>query len=113
MKDYVKEFEEIIDDGSYEDSDVIHEAKRIIKEMQFQLSLKKMVLVDCDDNEAYGVLSVLDKTPHQVQEEINKIKSELESSWTTEGVIERLPKDWNVMYESTINGDMFYGTVRI
>ena len=72
-----------------------------------------MVLVDCDNNEAYGVLSVLDKTPHQVQEEINNIKSELESSWTTEDVIARLPKDWNVMYESTLNGDMFYGTVRI
>lgn len=113
MKDYVKEFDDIIEDESHADCEIIHEAQRIIREMQFNLSMKKFTLTDTDDKEVYGVLSVIDKTPLQVQYEINRIKTELEDEWTIEDVISRLPKDWNVMFESLENGDGYYGTIRI
>ena len=67
--------------------------------------MKSILLLESSDPDVmYGTLQVSDCVQlSEVQEEINRIKSELSDDWSVEDIVERFPEWWEATYDSAVN----------
>ena len=116
IKNYVRDFEEYLEDESYSDGDIIVIAREYIKELQSKLTEAenkvpeattdniKVVIKDSDDcSEVTGILTLRNKAYYDLDKAFKEYRLVNEGRWTWENFVNylRYSLKWDIDYERT------------